>query len=61
LYINFYIASKLQIQSIEPNCGSVLGGSLAKLYMPIPSLILDYIDSITVGFKNTKASSITKP
>jgi len=25
----------MQIQNIEPNCGSVLGGSIVKLFMPI--------------------------
>lgn len=56
LYYDLYLASKLQIQSIEPNCGSVLGGSLVKLYMPLPQVILDFVDNITVGFKNTNAA-----
>ena len=56
LYLSFYSASKLQIQSIEPNCGSVLGGSVIKLYMPIAEKILDYVENITVGFKNNRVS-----
>lgn len=51
--MTYYSASKTQIQSIEPNCGSVLGGSQAKLFMPLHSALLPYIDNITVGFKNT--------
>lgn len=34
----------------------MLGGSLAKLYMPLPLAILQFVDNITVGFKNTSAS-----
>jgi len=44
----------LQIQSIEPNCGSVLGGSVVKLYMPITDKVLEYVENITVGFKNNQ-------
>jgi hypothetical protein len=43
----------MQIQSIEPNCGSVLGGNIVKLYMPINPTVLNYIENITIGFKNT--------
>lgn len=60
LYFYIYIASKLQIQSIEPNCGSVLGGSLVKLYMPIANKILDYVENITVGFKNNQEKESDK-
>lgn len=45
----------MQIQSIEPSCGSVLGGTQVKLYIPLPKLVLEYLDNITVGFKNTNA------
>lgn len=46
------------MQTCEPKIGSAHGiGNLA-IFMPLDSLTLSYIESITVGFKNnTQAES----
>lgn len=54
------LASKLQIQSIEPNCGSASGNAIVKIYMPLDEITRQSIESITVGFKNTNTNSSKK-
>ena len=49
------------MQSIEPKSCSALGGTEAKIYMPLHPLIQRYGESITVGFKsNTTVDAETK-
>lgn len=54
-------SEKLAMETIEPKSGSAHGNTEAKLYMPLHSLIQEYCESITIGFKsNTKSDSENK-
>ncbi len=47
-----YLASKLSMQTCEPKIGSAHGVGNISIFMPLDPLILQYVESISVGFKN---------
>jgi len=48
----FNLASKLSMQTCDPKIGSAHGTGNLSIFMPLDNLTLQYIESITVGFKN---------
>jgi hypothetical protein len=40
------------MQTCDPKIGSAHGVGNMSIYMPLDPLILEYVESITVGFKN---------
>lgn len=42
------------MQTCDPKIGCANGSGKVSIYMPLDPLILSYIESITVGFKNNQ-------